>query len=154
MGVDVFEYRRRVQFSDTDMAGIVHFAVFFRYMEEAEHAFLRSLGFSVAERRENGLGWPRIAATCDYHSPARFEDELTIRVDVERLTRKSATYGFTMQRDAVRLATGSVTAVCCRISPTEGLKSVEIPPEIAESLRRHLRDQTISDAADADGRAS
>jgi acyl-CoA thioester hydrolase len=41
-----FEYkvRRRVEFSETDMAGIVHYSNFFRYMEAAEHEFFRSLG--------------------------------------------------------------------------------------------------------------
>ena len=36
-----FTYSRRIQFSDTDMAGIVHFANFYRFMEEAEHEMFR-----------------------------------------------------------------------------------------------------------------
>ena len=43
----VFKTERRVEFRDTDAAGIVHFSVFFAYMEQAEHEFLRSLGLSV-----------------------------------------------------------------------------------------------------------
>ena len=42
-----FKLRRQVEFSDTDMAGIMHFSNFFRFMEAAEHAFFRSLGFSI-----------------------------------------------------------------------------------------------------------
>ena len=42
-----FQLSRRVEFSDTDMAGIMHFSNFFRFMEAAETAFLRSLGLSV-----------------------------------------------------------------------------------------------------------
>ena len=45
MPVSTFITHRRVEFSDTDMAGIVHFANFYRYMEQAEHDFFRSLGF-------------------------------------------------------------------------------------------------------------
>ena len=41
------EPERTVEFSETDMAGIVHYSNFFRYMESAEHAFFRALGFSV-----------------------------------------------------------------------------------------------------------
>jgi hypothetical protein len=44
-----FTCTERVQFSDTDMAGIVHFSNFFRYMERVEHAFFRSLGFSIVD---------------------------------------------------------------------------------------------------------
>ena len=47
-----FTLTRRVEFSETDMAGIVHFSNFFRFMESAEHAFFRSLGFSVAGSRD------------------------------------------------------------------------------------------------------
>ena len=47
----VFKTRRRVEFRDTDMAGIVHFSVFFAYMEQAEHELLRSLGLGVGPKR-------------------------------------------------------------------------------------------------------
>ena len=68
-----FKLIRRIEFSETDMAGIVHFSNFFRMMESAEHAFFRSLGFSV--HPEGGTtGWPRVSATCDYLRPLRFED--------------------------------------------------------------------------------
>ncbi|HCE02754.1 MAG TPA: acyl-CoA thioesterase, partial [Acidobacteria bacterium] len=43
-----FRLTRRVQFYETDSAGIVHFSVFFRYMEEAEHAMWRAAGLSIA----------------------------------------------------------------------------------------------------------
>ena len=88
-----FTITRRVEFGDTDMAGIVHFANFFRFMESAETAFLRSLGLSVSWRDDaKKLGFPRVAASCDFLAPARFEDELTIAVSVERVGTKSVTY--------------------------------------------------------------
>ena len=42
-----FKLTRRIEFAETDMAGIVHFANFYRMMEVTEHAFFRSLGFSL-----------------------------------------------------------------------------------------------------------
>ena len=70
-----FVMQRRVEFMDTDMAGIVHFTAFFRYMETAEHAFLRSLGLSVHDRSGHPVvGWPRVRADCSYKAPAAFED--------------------------------------------------------------------------------
>jgi len=42
-----FKHRRIIEFRDTDMAGIVHFSNFFSYMEQAEHAFLRSVDLGV-----------------------------------------------------------------------------------------------------------
>ena len=45
-----FRTKRRVEFADTDMAGIIHFTSLFRYMEETEHAFFRSLAWSIIGR--------------------------------------------------------------------------------------------------------
>ena len=42
-----FKLTRRIEFAETDMAGIVHFANFFRMMESTEHAFFRSLGLTI-----------------------------------------------------------------------------------------------------------
>lgn len=126
-----FRITRRVDFCDTDMAGIVHFANFFRYMEAAEVAFLRARGLSVKMDWIDGeIGFPRVAASCDYVRPARFEDELTIAVTVERLGTKSVTYAFEFSRGDELLARGKVTSVCCRVRPGCSMEGIPIPAEI------------------------
>ena len=56
-----FKLVRRVEFIETDMAGIVHYSNFFRYMEAAETAFIRSLWFSIwTLQAEPPVGWPRV----------------------------------------------------------------------------------------------
>src|ERR1700740_1481407 len=90
-----FRTPRRIEFADTDMAGIVHFSNFFRFMEAAEVEFLRSRGLSVALNWEGRkIGFPRGSASCDYMRPARFEDVLEVAVSIERVGSKSVTYGF------------------------------------------------------------
>src|ERR1700737_3007715 len=91
----VFHTTRRIEFADTDMAGIVHFANFFRFMEAAEQEFLRSRGLSVALDWEGqAIGFPRVSASCDYLKPARFEDVLEVALRVHKVGHKSVTYGF------------------------------------------------------------
>jgi len=131
-----FQTTRRVEFGDTDMAGIMHFANFFRFMEAAETAFLRERGLSVNWRQDGGkLGFPRVSAACDYQKPAYFEDVLTIAVTVEKLGRKSVSYrfDFTNQRGEP-LAVGRVTAVFCRTSSPDQIESLEIPADIRAKL--------------------
>jgi len=82
---------RRVQFYETDAAGIVHFSWFFRYMEEAEHGLWRATGLSIA-RAELGVGFPRVAASFEYHRPLRFEDEVDLRVEINRHTGAYETF--------------------------------------------------------------
>jgi acyl-CoA thioester hydrolase len=131
-----FHTSRLVEFSDTDMAGIMHFSAFFRYMEAAEHELLRSLGFSVySEIDGDVVSFPRVAASCDFHSPARCEDLLEIDVSVRRVGTKSVTYGFQFTQGGRDVATGQMTSVCCRVPHGEPPVSIPIPGVVAEKLR-------------------
>jgi acyl-CoA thioester hydrolase len=123
-----FQTQRRIEFGDTDMAGIVHFSNFFRFMESAECAFLRQFGLSVKMDWEGTIiGFPRVSATCDYVSPARFEDVLDVAVTVERVGAKSVTYAFEFTRAGTLIARGKVTSVCCRVGTQRPMESIEIP---------------------------
>lgn len=131
-----FKISRRVEFRDTDAAGIVHFSAFFVYMEQAEHELLRRLGFSVVVRDSDGeISWPRVAAACDYLSPAKFEDILDVEVIIERLGTRSVKYGFSFRRGEKEVARGTLTSVCCRIRHGRMPESIDIPVEIADKLR-------------------
>jgi YbgC/YbaW family acyl-CoA thioester hydrolase len=124
----VFRTTRRIEFADTDMAGIVHFANFFRFMEAAEVEFLRSRGLSVALPWEGmRLGFPRVAASCDYLRPAYFEELLDIAVYIAKIGRKSVSYAFEFTRNGAVIAKGQVSSVCCRVLDDHRLESVEIP---------------------------
>jgi 4-hydroxybenzoyl-CoA thioesterase/acyl-CoA thioester hydrolase len=134
-----FTTQRRVEFCETDAAGIAHFSVFFTYMEQAEHALLRHVGLSVMLRDDEGLiSWPRVSAACEYQGSARFEDVLDVEVRVERLGSRSVTYAFTFTRQGQAVATGRVTAVCCRMDSDHRLSSIDIPERIASRLREYL----------------
>ena len=131
------EYRtkRKIEFSDTDMAGIVHFTRFFVFMETAEHEFLRSLGTSVAtEWNGDKIGWPRLAASCEYLSPLRFEDEVDIRLRAIKKGPKALTYEFHFTHQGIDIAHGKVTTVCCITNPGEKLRSIPIPDFIADQI--------------------
>ncbi len=132
-----YKYRttRRIEFSDTDMAGIVHFARFFVFMESAEHEFLRSLGTSVATEWEgNKIGWPRLAASCKYLKPIKFEDELEIHLTVTKKGTKSLTYQFVFMKENVEVANGQLMAVCCVCNPGEKLRAIPIPDFITNQI--------------------
>jgi YbgC/YbaW family acyl-CoA thioester hydrolase len=131
-----FTFTRRVAFSETDMAGIVHFANFYRYMEEAEHAFFRSLGRSIMERQPDGSihGWPRVAASCSFKAPAHYEDLIEVRVIVERIGVKSLTMRYEFFRGETPLAKGSMKIVCCVFRTGTPMESIPIPPEFAAVL--------------------
>jgi 4-hydroxybenzoyl-CoA thioesterase/acyl-CoA thioester hydrolase len=130
-----FLHTRRVEFRDTDSAGIAHFSTFFNFMEEAEHAFLRSRGLSVVMHDAEGtISWPRVSAKCDYRSAVKFEDVMTIEVRIARLGEKSVTFAFTFHAEERLVAEGEITAVCCRIGAGKPPRGIPIPPEMRAKL--------------------
>jgi YbgC/YbaW family acyl-CoA thioester hydrolase len=136
-----YEYKvtRRVEFSDTDMAGIMHFSNFFRFMETAEHAFFRSLGYSVVLSRSGfGLHLPRVHAQCDYVAPLRFEDEVQIHLLVQKKGRRSLTYQFQFHRlngpEPQEAARGRLTVVCTMPRKDGTFRAVALPRLLSEKI--------------------
>ncbi|MES2569208.1 MAG: thioesterase family protein [Verrucomicrobiota bacterium] len=133
-----FKMTRRVEFAETDMAGIVHFSNFFRMMESTEHAFFRSLGFSIHRHsEEETIGWPRVSAHCDYVRPLRFEDEVEIHLLVMEVRSRSIRYQFVFRKtaDGMEVARGTIAAVCARVDKTTGrLIPLSIPDPIREKI--------------------
>ena len=129
-----FSIQRVVQFAETDMAGIAHFSNYFRWMEEVEHAFFRSLGMSVIMPHGDGdITWPRVSVSCEYSGPVRFEDDLDLRLRVAKIGGKSLVFEVDIMKGGERVALGKMTSVCCTI--VDGtMRSVTIPAEIRAKL--------------------
>ena len=125
-----FRTQRRVEFADTDCAGIAHFSVFFRYMEEAEHALWREAGLSISPPGAD-IGWPRVATSFDFHRPLRFEDEFEVWLRVTEITQKNIHYSCLLTSGGARIATGTLTIACVTKRPPEPMKSIPIPLDIA-----------------------
>ena len=124
------EYRltRRVQFYETDMAGIVHFSWFFRYLEEAEHAMWREAGLSISGG--DGVGWPRVEASFEYFRPLKFEDVFEVHLRIIGKDARTLRYEGTISKGDVCVAKGTIAVRCVSKKPGEPMRSIDIPPEI------------------------
>jgi|TARA_B100001057_G_scaffold489197_1_gene574972 YbgC/YbaW family acyl-CoA thioester hydrolase len=116
------------------MAGIVHFASFFPYMEDCEHDFYRSLNLSVTDMHDDSgvnIGWPRVHASCDYKRPLRFEEPFIIKLTIQKIGKKTIEYNFdfTSTDKVITYATGSLIVVCVKFNES-GMDSIEIPDNI------------------------
>jgi YbgC/YbaW family acyl-CoA thioester hydrolase len=133
-----FKLTRQVEFSDTDMAGIMHFSNFFRFMEAAEHAFFRSLGISI-HAAGSELGWPRVHADCDFKRPLRFEDVVEICLFVREKRKKSIVYAFIFRKlneqPAREVARGTLAVACVkRDKPGGKMTGTPIPKAMADKI--------------------
>jgi YbgC/YbaW family acyl-CoA thioester hydrolase len=128
-----FKMIHRVEFADTDMAGIIHFSSYFRYMEVTEHAFFRSLGLSIMG--DPSVGWPRVHVECDFKHPLRFEEEVEVHLRVREKKEKALSYDFTFRRvhpePITEVARGVLTVVCVTRDETGRMRAAQIPDYIA-----------------------
>jgi YbgC/YbaW family acyl-CoA thioester hydrolase len=135
-----FSHRRMVEFADTDVAGIMHFSNFFRFVESAEHAYFRSLGFRVhTSSNEAHQGWPRIEVSCKYLRPARFEQtlEICLRIDEVRTSSLSYSYWIFAAEEPQRslLANGSFSIVHVELdTKAHAMRKAPIPPTLRQRL--------------------
>lgn len=134
-----FRITRRVEFSETDMAGIVHFSNYYRYMEAAEHEFFRSIGFSIVTRQTDPpVGWPRVHASFDFKHPLRFEDEFEVLLQVAEKRSRSLTYAFRIRKlgeaEPLECATGKLTVVCVIKDAAGKMSAAPIPQELADKI--------------------
>jgi YbgC/YbaW family acyl-CoA thioester hydrolase len=132
-----FTLTRRVAFSETDLAGVMHFSNYYRWMEDVEHAFWRALGESVVTPPAGGdtdnASRPRVKTSCEYAAPARFEDEIELRFRVLTIGAKSYAFEVEFLRNGKRLARGETTAVCCTMRDGK-FQAIPIPDAIRAKL--------------------
>jgi len=132
-----FHTTRLVEFADTDMAGIMHFSNFFKWMEACEAAFYRSLDLPLVSFVPGQMiGWPRASASCQYQAPLRFNDIAEVKLYVKRLGNRSITYVFQFHKDSQLVAQGEMTAVCVTGDPHGAMVPQSIPADVRERVQQ------------------
>jgi YbgC/YbaW family acyl-CoA thioester hydrolase len=130
-----YELLREVAFSDTDMAGLVHFPNYLRYVEDTEYSFLRSAGLDVIlDAPEGKLGFPRTHIECDYAHPARYRDQLRIALYTTIVGGKTIEHRFQIYTGEKVVVRGLLTTACCRFLPDKDPYAIPIPDFIIDKL--------------------
>ena len=136
-----FSLSKRVEFAETDLAGVMLFANYFRCMEEIEHAFLRSIELNVISEHEGGqVSFPRKTVSCEYSAPVHFQDEVELSLRVTRIGEKSLEYEVEFGHEGRRVALGRQIVVCCRMQGGE-FEAISIP----DFIRARLQAYTVKD---------
>lgn len=128
----------RVEFSDTDAAGLAHFTAFFRWMEITEHAFYRSLGGAAYHRSQEGeYGVPRVSVSCDFVRPVHFEDELSVHLRVVAKSPRMLEYEFDFRTHpgGEDIARGAMTVVSAfRGAGSAAFKATPLPDNLSDAI--------------------
>jgi acyl-CoA thioester hydrolase len=131
--VSQFRLRRRVRFYETDAAGIVHFSIYPRFMEEAEHELWRATGLNIAPG-SGEVGFPRVSMTCDYKSPLRFDDEFEVSIRIIAITHRSIRYASVVSRGDAVVAYMTMAVVCVTREADGTMRPVAIPGHVRSRL--------------------
>ena len=111
-GPETHETIIRVRYSETDRMGLLHHANYFVYFEMGRTEMLRARGVSYREIEDAGHFLVIVDLGCKYKRPARYDDLLTVRTTVARVTHVKIVHRFEVGRDGVLLAEGHTTLAC------------------------------------------
>ncbi len=129
-----YEHKILVRYGETDQMGVVHHANYLLYFEEARTRFLAILGQPYGELEKQGIALPVRKADLRFRAPAHYEDELTVRVEVDRMTQASIRFAYVITRevDQVKIATGSTELAC--IDMRTNPRKTRVLPETLSGL--------------------
>jgi acyl-CoA thioester hydrolase len=101
----------RVYYEDTDLAGIVYYANYLRYIERARSDWVRGLGIDQNAMKAQGLVFAVRRVEADYLMPARLDDELMVETEVVQVTGARLVMDQVVRRGKDRLFHAIVTVV-------------------------------------------
>jgi acyl-CoA thioester hydrolase len=94
----------RVRYAETDKMGVVYYANYLVWFEVARTDLLRSLGWSYREMEAAGISLPVIEAHCQYHRPARYDDEIEVKTEGQMLSAVRMQFNYTILREGGSIA--------------------------------------------------
>lgn len=121
----------RVYYEDTDLAGIVYYANYLKFIERGRSEWVREMGVDqAAMKRDEGVVFAVRRVEADYHLPALYDDELIVTTEVETVTGARLIVRQTVQRDGQVLFSALVTIVA--------INDGGAPARLPAAFRRNL----------------
>jgi len=130
------EYQFKVQFGDTDAAGIVYYPNYYRYMDNATHAFFEQIGFPTQELLEKRYSIPLLEAHCNFFAPGYFHRIITVTTKVEELREKVFKLAHQFKDGETVIAQGYEVRAWVSLKG-EKPKAQPIPEELKHKLQQY-----------------
>lgn len=122
----------RVYYEDTDLAGIVYYANYLKFIERGRSEFVRARGIDqTALKAQAGIVFAVRKVEADYLSPAKFDDLLTVETSLTELKGASLTMAQRVLRDGVVLFAAQVVLVCL----SETGRAARLPDAVRAALQ-------------------
>lgn len=126
-------FHLRVYYEDTDLAGIVYYANYLKFVERARSTLVREAGIDQnVMKDQHGLVFAVRSFQADYFSSAKMDDELRVETAVRQVTGARIVFEQNVFRDDILLFSATVTVVCA----TLGGKAARVPAEIRANMEK------------------
>ena len=133
--------KRRLLFHEADPAGIAQFHQMFAWMQEVEQSLFRFLGVPLHDYWAAGgkrqIGWARQHASLDYLRPVLVDEQITVRLKLRLMGKRSLTFDVVIEnRDEVK-ARGILKTVCMQGRETN-IRAIPIPKLVRDKITPHM----------------
>lgn len=135
------DYTFKIQFGDTDPAGIVYYPNYYRWMDAATHELFDKIGFSTKSQLEHNMTMPLVEAHCVFKSPGYYHHIITVKSEIEFVKNKVFKLLHRFYDGDKLLAEGYEIRAWVEIDGAK-LTSISIPDDIQTALQKLVRAYT------------
>ena len=122
--------KKKIYYHDTDCGGVVYYANYLKYLEEARTEFMAERGVIIGELHKESFLFAVKSVDIQYKSPAKYGDVLKIETELEKTKQASFVFRQSVLRGKEVLAEADTVLVCINAE----FKPQVIPPEVVKSL--------------------
>ncbi len=126
----------RIYYHHTDCGGVVYYANYLNFLEEARCEFLEERKVFISELHSRGVGFVVARQEVDYKSPAVYGDILVIDTWLDKITRASLEFGYDIKKEDGALVVSAKTVL---VFVDKNLKPRSIPDDVRDNLVSFVR---------------
>jgi acyl-CoA thioester hydrolase len=123
--------RVRIYYHDTDCGGVVYYANYLKYLEEARSEYFEERGLIIKDMLKDGIGFVVARQEIDYKSPSFYGDILEVKTRVTDASLTRVNFEYDITKDSGQLVASAKTVI---VFVDKALKPKRIPEEILKKL--------------------
>lgn len=121
---------KKIYYHDTDCGGVVYYANYLKYLEEARTEYLLQKGIELPKLAEKDIWFVVARVEIDYKAPARYQDKLFVSARVEEARMATIKFFQEIRREDVLVARATTTLVCVG----KEFKPIPLPEEVKKAI--------------------
>lgn len=129
-----FFMEKKIYYHDTDCGGVVYYANYLKYLEEARTEYLLGRGIELTKLAEKGIWFVVARVEIDYKAPAHYQEKLLVSARVEEIKLSTVKFFQEIRKGDVRVVKATTTLVCVG----NDLRPMRVPEEIRDAVTNNI----------------